>query len=238
MSANIDASEITLSDVLRHAVDGMFVIDRNRHVVLFSEGCESITGTDRASVLGTPCACHDVVDCRDEQGRVLSGPLCPSAGIFEHKIASARQRMSIHHRDGRRVWVETTYSPMYDSGGGVACVVGIMRDITEARDKEQDLRRAAEAGIPPGVGDASILADDASTVAAEHGNQPQGGSNLGPLDRILTAIEGREIISALKRAKGQRTLAARTLGISRSRLYRRMEALGIDPREAGLSPPA
>jgi len=55
----------------------------------------------------------------------------------------------------------------------------------------------------------------------------------GSLDTILNTIERREIVSALKRTSGQRTLAARELGISRSRLYRRMEALGIDPREVG-----
>lgn len=58
---------------------------------------------------------------------------------------------------------------------------------------------------------------------------PVGGS----LDTILHTIERREIVSALKRTSGQRTLAAKELGISRSRLYRRMEALGIDPREVG-----
>ncbi len=50
------------------------------------------------------------------------------------------------------------------------------------------------------------------------------------LDEILTSIEIREIVSALKQVHGQRTQAAKLLGISRSRLYRRMEALGIDPR--------
>ena len=56
----------------------------------------------------------------------------------------------------------------------------------------------------------------------------------GSLDTILNTIERREIVSALKRNNGQRTLAAKELGISRSRLYRRMEALGIDQREVGL----
>ncbi len=55
----------------------------------------------------------------------------------------------------------------------------------------------------------------------------------GSLDQILTRIEKREIVAALHRADGQRTKAARMLGISRSRLYRRMEALGIDPRMVG-----
>ncbi|UCE58788.1 MAG: hypothetical protein JSU63_15245 [Phycisphaerales bacterium] len=55
------------------------------------------------------------------------------------------------------------------------------------------------------------------------------------LDEILSTIERREILGALRRANGQRTQAARLLGISRSRLYRRMEALGIDPRNLGSS---
>ncbi len=49
-----------------------------------------------------------------------------------------------------------------------------------------------------------------------------------PLDEILTEIERREIVAALTKASGTRTRAATLLGISRSRLYRRMDALGID----------
>ncbi len=53
------------------------------------------------------------------------------------------------------------------------------------------------------------------------------GTATQSLDQILCSIEKREIVAALRRANGQRTLAAQFLGISRSRLYRRMEALGI-----------
>ncbi len=70
---------------------------------------------------------------------------------------------------------------------------------------------------------------DAVTVP---NNSPE---RIGPvarksLDEILISIETREIVGALKQVQGQRTQAAKLLGISRSRLYRRMEALGIDPR--------
>jgi len=63
-------------------------------------------------------------------------------------------------------------------------------------------------------------------------NEMQANTDEGrrPLDEVLAAIEKREILSALQQADGQRTMAARLLAISRSRLYRRMEALGIDPR--------
>ena len=130
--------------------------------------------------------------------------------IFEGEIASYRQRMAIRHQDGRRVWVETTYSPMKDAGGAIAAVIGIMRDVTETKEREDGPRDPARASS----------GDAASTV-------PPG---VGLLDHLLGSLERREIVSALERSNGQRTLAARVLGISRSRLYRRMEALGIDPR--------
>ncbi len=52
------------------------------------------------------------------------------------------------------------------------------------------------------------------------------------LDDVLFAVERREILTALARAQGKRTKAAELLAISRSRLYRRMEALGIEPTSA------
>jgi DNA-binding NtrC family response regulator len=73
-------------------------------------------------------------------------------------------------------------------------------------------------------------ATDCSTSRESDADQPS-------LDQTLMHIERREIVAALKKANGQRTLAAQLLGISRSRLYRRMEALGIDPREPGLPGP-
>lgn len=53
--------------------------------------------------------------------------------------------------------------------------------------------------------------------------------DVAPLDERLADIERRTILTAIRQAGGRRNLAARLMGISRSRLYRRMEALGIDP---------
>ena len=46
-------------------------------------------------------------------------------------------------------------------------------------------------------------------------------------DQALADVERRVILRALREAHGQRSLAAKNMGISRSRLYRRMDALGI-----------
>ena len=78
----------------------------------------------------------------------------------------------------------------------------------------------------------TALNDTSLTQTQSYGTGEVGARSL---DEILSTIERREILGALRRANGQRTQAARLLGISRSRLYRRMEALGIDPRNLGSS---
>ena len=57
------------------------------------------------------------------------------------------------------------------------------------------------------------------------------GSNYRPLDEILNKAEKREVLAALKRTGGNRSQAAKDLGISRSRLYRRMNSLGIGTKK-------
>ncbi len=59
-------------------------------------------------------------------------------------------------------------------------------------------------------------------------------SKQGPLDQLLNETERREILRALRLSGGSRTLTAQMLGITRSRLYRRMEALGIDLKKIGV----
>lgn len=51
------------------------------------------------------------------------------------------------------------------------------------------------------------------------------------LDKYLGQIELELIQRALRRAKGNKTKAARLLGLNRPRLYRRMVQLGLEPRQ-------
>lgn len=221
----------SIADVVDHALDGLFVIDRNRRFVLFSRGCERITGYNEAAIVGSQCECHSITDCRDQEGRSLAGALCPSLALFDGEPRSSSQRMAVRHGAGHTVWVETNYSPIHAADGNVAFILGIMRDISEAVERETRL--------PETVSSIMNTAENQASTAVEtmhHARFDGHGETAGPtagrqsLDEILTTIEKREILSALKRAHGQRTLAANMLGISRSRLYRRMEALDIDPR--------
>jgi len=228
MGANSETCVFTLGDLLRNPNDGMFLIDRDRRFVVFSEACERITGHSSNAVIGTQSHCGTLTDGRDGNGRSLAGALCPSAQVFRGNRTSVRQRMCIRHSDGHHVWVETTYSAILDSDGYVGGVIGIVRDITDAKLREGDISGSQQRSMIMNPDNASIPVN--SGIGDEIDGDGTADDGTGALDRILSTIEKREIVNALSRANGQRTLAAKLLGISRSRLYRRMEALGIDPR--------
>ncbi|HEY3245239.1 MAG TPA: sigma 54-interacting transcriptional regulator [Phycisphaerae bacterium] len=135
---------LELEDILSNTLDGVFLLDRQRRFIIFNSACERITGYSRSDLLGSQCRCHSVTECEDEWGRNLSGRLCPGMQIFTGQLPSAKQRMRIRHREGRHVWIETNYTPMKDREGQVACVLGVMRDITEAKDKEDQLRETTQ----------------------------------------------------------------------------------------------
>ncbi|HOA74848.1 MAG TPA: sigma 54-interacting transcriptional regulator [Phycisphaerae bacterium] len=84
--------------------------------------------------------------------------------------------------------------------------------------------------------ESAFVASSGSVLLPEVVNLAGGSSRHGKgngeneavsLDDILCDTERRAILTALRRARGQRSMAAKFMGISRSRLYRRMEALGI-----------
>jgi DNA-binding NtrC family response regulator len=60
---------------------------------------------------------------------------------------------------------------------------------------------------------------------------PPSTEAMPPLDAALEQLERKMIRNALEKAKGNRARAAELLSIWRSRLIRRMKALGIDESE-------
>ena len=210
------------------ASDGLFVFDHDRKLVFVSDACRRITGEGPSYELGISCLCHELLDSKDLQDRQLDGVPCPARKIFDGENDRQTQRMSILQSNGHRVWVETTYAAIRDTDGKVSGVVAVMRDISEAIERDKELIGAA-----PRIRTDAVVACDSKTVNVGRTELPGGSGNLGVLDSKLSMLERAEIVDALQGTHGQRTLAAQRLGISRSRLYRRMEALGIDPRQVG-----
>jgi len=92
----------------------------------------------------------------------------------------------------------------------------------------RELHNVIEAAFAAGTGD-TLRHTDINVVNASRKVRPEAEeiSDMASLDNAIADFERQAIYAALRRTNGQRSLAAKLLGISRSRLYRRMDALGI-----------
>lgn len=216
-------SQISLEKLLSCIEDGVFVIDGDRRVLLFNTACERMTGFDAAEVVGASCQCSDLMNCQDQLGRSVSGCLCPGFLVFSGERPTSRQRMRITTKSGAYRWVETTYAPLPTDNGHPGLIVGVMRDVSDAVERERELHEKIE-----------NLRQQVERMPVSRQADGSDDESANRLDEKLADVERSAILSALKNARGQRSLAAKMMGISRSRLYRRMEALGIVPRERGV----
>jgi DNA-binding NtrC family response regulator len=74
---------------------------------------------------------------------------------------------------------------------------------------------------------------DRLDLAARAAHVPREGRPVRSLDQLLLATEREAISQALQQAKGNKSRAARTLQISRARLIRRAQQLGLSTNEEG-----
>jgi two-component system, NtrC family, response regulator AtoC len=93
--------------------------------------------------------------------------------------------------------------------------------VIAASDVRQELAPQAAFSTQSSMSVASVLAGPASVAA------PSTASGVTSLDAAVRDAERRAIERALKHAAGNRTLAARLLGVSRATLYTKLEELGI-----------
>ncbi len=122
-----------LENIMNSVGDGLFVLDRNFHIVAANEAFTQRLDIRSESVLGR--SCRELVDkqslCSLEKGRCL-GSKCfstgkPQRGTFIHSTP-----------EGERVWDVHT-SPIFDEGREHTQVVEVWRDITERVREEMRL---------------------------------------------------------------------------------------------------
>jgi PAS domain S-box-containing protein len=216
----------TVDKLLSSLNEGVFMMDRERRVVLFNAACEHLTGFTAEEVLGTTCDCTEPGECQTAVHAGAASSLCPGFPAFCGECP-AGHRKRLRGEDGR--WVEASYSLVSSDEGG-PCIIGLLRDISEHVAREQEWEQAA-----------SALRRELERLRAGSSPEEHAENSNGPdvvqtatahLDDRLAHVERQAILEALRRAGGQRSRAARLMGISRSRLYRRMGALGIIPSQA------
>lgn len=121
-----------LESFIKHAADAIAMFDLEGHVLQINEAFEKIFGWTEKEVIG-----HKLPS-------IPQNRLQEMEEIYE-EVKCGRQIIGLEtvrqHKDGRRIDVSVTYSPVRDAKGNVVAVSGIARDISERKRREKEEKR-------------------------------------------------------------------------------------------------
>jgi PAS domain S-box-containing protein len=111
--------------ILENFEDGIYLIDRNRRILYWSEGAERITGHLAHEVIGKTCNVNLLSHC-GEQGTPYCADGCPLSATME-EVKSRRMRCFIRHKNGHRVPINSRSAPVKNRAGELIGAVEIIR---------------------------------------------------------------------------------------------------------------
>ena len=112
--------------ILSQIQEGVYCLDRDRRIVLWNKGAETITGLERSEVLGKQCP-EDVVLLVDHEGHSIDAEKCPTiATLKDGTIRSAK--LYIRHKDGYRLPVFLRVIPVFKEDGEIIGTAEIFTD--------------------------------------------------------------------------------------------------------------
>lgn len=139
---SVDVSQLSRSDLLRlwdpvlqHISDGVVVTDARRPdqpILLVNRAFEHLTGYSADEVLGR--------NCRFLQGEDRAQPAIVPLREAIREQREARVVLRNYRKDGELFWNEMTLVPVRDEEDSVAFFVGVLRDVTQLRQAEEERR--------------------------------------------------------------------------------------------------
>jgi diguanylate cyclase (GGDEF)-like protein/PAS domain S-box-containing protein len=106
-----------LRSILESLQTGLYLVDRDRRILLWNDGAERISGYLRQDVIGRYCRDNILVHC-DESNRILCGFECPLNDTM-HDGEPRVAEIYLLHREGHRVPVRVRAVPIRDRHGSI-----------------------------------------------------------------------------------------------------------------------
>ncbi|MGE5470189.1 MAG: putative bifunctional diguanylate cyclase/phosphodiesterase [Bacteroidota bacterium] len=126
-----DKRAIALRDrAIESSVNGIFIAAASPpeyRLTYVNAAFSRILGTPREAVLGQPCLC---TGCDD------------GFAVIRAAIAAGRDGYTTLSRcgvDGSRQWLELFLAPVHNDSGTLSCYVGVLNDVTERKEAEEQL---------------------------------------------------------------------------------------------------
>ncbi|MBI5632232.1 MAG: PAS domain S-box protein [Nitrospirae bacterium] len=128
-----------LLKIIDSANEGIYVTDADRKVVIWNSRAENISGYPADEVIGKFCQ-DNILDHTDSQGNSLCKTQCPLHHSIGHNCSCGPEIIYLRHKDGRRIPVEVSTSPILDEKGNVIGGVELFEDVTSRLARERLLQ--------------------------------------------------------------------------------------------------
>ncbi len=132
-------------EILDDLFEGVYFVDLNRTILFWNKGAERITGYSAQEVTGSSCADNILVHV-DAASNNLCRSGCPLSRVIKSGRHHSESNVYLHHKDGYRVPVTVSVSPVRNERGKIVGAVEIFRDTVSTVYDEQyieDLKKAA-----------------------------------------------------------------------------------------------
>lgn len=104
-------------EILEALPTGVYLVDRERRILLWSRGAEELTGYLRQEVIGRSCRDDLLMHC-DDANTLLCGTACPlQQTMHDGRLRTAE--MFLLHKDGRRTPVTVRAVPLRNEHGSI-----------------------------------------------------------------------------------------------------------------------
>ena len=121
-----EKSQPSYKEILDHLYEGVYFVDRERHITYWNEAAERITGFAATMVLGSRCS-DNILTHIDAQGKKLCLQGCPVTQTMMDGLPREAE-VFLHHKGGHRVPVLVRVSHLKDARGAIIGAVELFSD--------------------------------------------------------------------------------------------------------------
>ncbi|HEX8251839.1 MAG TPA: EAL domain-containing protein [Thermoanaerobaculia bacterium] len=155
----LDETNRFATEIIDNAGEGIVVYDRELRYVVWNRFMEGMTGMRAADVLGRR-AVELFPHLRERQIDELL------RRAFAGETVSSPDTHFVVPANGRSGWVSSVYRPHYDDRGNIAGVIGLIRDITQRKDVEQQIEYQAYHDALTGLANRRLFQEHLSLALA------------------------------------------------------------------------
>ncbi len=112
--------------ILENLYDGVYFVDRERHITYWNKGAERLSGYQADEVLGSLCTDHIIMHL-DDRGEKICEVDCPIRTIMNNQTITEKE-LYLRHKNGHLIPVQVRATPIFDDNSQVLGAVEIFSD--------------------------------------------------------------------------------------------------------------